>query len=339
MNHEDSLIGATAEEDQKKDLSDTREVDQTEKMSVTGEDEQSTIRRLQAMVDQQAACINHLTEKVNERVVHRPVVTKPRDIPILELQHLHGLESASRIELFFEQIETCSPLSSERIDIIKTRVSAELAMKLHALINKESITIWSELKQRLKQEFATELNFDRAWAELDNMKYDWEDSPQAFANKLICNYSILETKFSKESLPKRDPLIKRKLLRGMPSQTHEKLSSFMEEDISLGKFIDRLEHERYFRLTGNESKIGVVSNNSTIQADTELAELRKQVDSLTRQLERTQIPSKQMWCPYCRVKTHTVRECPLRPRYGACYDCLRTNCRQGKPRCPGRRSS
>ena len=83
MNHEDSLIGATAEEDQKKDLSVTREVDQTEKMSVTGEDEQSTIRRLQAMVDQQAACISHLTEKVNERVVHRPVVIKPKDIPMI----------------------------------------------------------------------------------------------------------------------------------------------------------------------------------------------------------------------------------------------------------------
>ena len=129
MDLEDSLIGATAEEDQKKDMSTTREVDQTEKTSATGEDEQTKIRRLQAMVDQQAACINRLLEKVNERVVHKPVVTKPRDIPMLELHHLHGLESASRVELFFEQIETCSPLSSERIDIIKTRVSVELVTR------------------------------------------------------------------------------------------------------------------------------------------------------------------------------------------------------------------
>ena len=108
--------------------------------------------------------------------------TKARDIPILELHHLHGLESASRLNLFFEQVESCSLLSGERIEVAKLRVSVELAMRLQALIAKESIQSWDELKTCLRKEFATEVNFDRAWQHIDNMKYDWVDSPQAFVN-------------------------------------------------------------------------------------------------------------------------------------------------------------
>ena len=56
------------------------------------------------------------------------------------------------------------------------------------------------LKIILQQEFATELSFHRAWQNTDNMKYDWQDSPQAFVNEFICQYSLLETKFESEEL-------------------------------------------------------------------------------------------------------------------------------------------
>ena len=63
-------------------------------------------------------------------------ITKARDVPVLELKHLHGLESASRLNLFFEQVESCSPFSAEWIEVAKLRVSVELAIRLQALIAK-----------------------------------------------------------------------------------------------------------------------------------------------------------------------------------------------------------
>ncbi|MPC20955.1 hypothetical protein E2C01_013921 [Portunus trituberculatus] len=65
------------------------------------------------------------------------------------------------------------------------------------------------------------------------MKYDWADSTQAFVIEFICQYSILQTKFDTEELPNRDQLIKKKLLRGMPTETHDKLSSFLKQAIPL----------------------------------------------------------------------------------------------------------
>ena len=118
------------------------------------------------------------------------------------------------------------------IEVDKMRVSVELALLLQSLTTKNPTFIWCDLKNLLRQEF------DRVWQQLDDLKYDWIDSPQVFVNQFICQYSILETKFSKESLPQRDPLIKKKLLRGLPVETHEKLSSFLEVGIPINKFID-----------------------------------------------------------------------------------------------------
>lgn len=59
--------------------------------------------------------------------LHQTRLTKPRDIPILELKHL-GLDAAARLQMFFELAERCTPFDNTRIQVAKERVSSELAV-------------------------------------------------------------------------------------------------------------------------------------------------------------------------------------------------------------------
>ncbi len=62
---------------------------------------------------------------------------------------------------------------------------------------KGQCAFWEDVKKFLRTKFVVDLNLDRAWKELEAVKYDWEDSPQVFSNRLICRYAIFETKFPK----------------------------------------------------------------------------------------------------------------------------------------------
>ena len=287
---------------------------------------------LRAQVISQQHKLERMSAQFSEMRVGRRV-TKPRDIPVLELSHLHGLESASRLSLFFEQVEACSVYSDERIEVAKLRVSVELAMKIQTMLSSNTVETWGELKAQLRKEFTTELGFDRAWQNIECMKYDYQDSPQAFVNEFICQYSLLETKFGTAELPNRDTLIKKKLMRGMPSETHEKLTSFLEPAIPLLKFIDRVEAERAVRLYQETPKVHKVM--TTIESD-QIAELKKQVEELTNKLAQVTQHRSQSWCSICRTHSHNTQECRYQTRRGVCYDCRRPNCRSGNPRCPGR---
>ena len=119
----------------------------------------------------QNASIRHMAEAIQTLNVPRNV-TKPEDIPSLELHHLHGLDSTSRLNLFCEQVESRSVLSSERIKVVKMRVSVELALLLQSLTTKNPNFIWSDLMNLLRQEFAIEINFDCAWQQLDDLRYN-----------------------------------------------------------------------------------------------------------------------------------------------------------------------
>ncbi len=60
---------------------------------------------------------------------------------------------------------------------------------------------------------------------------------------ISCHYAILETRFASEKLPKRDKIIKRKLWQSLPQEGKARLEGFLDEDYSLDKFVDRIEHE------------------------------------------------------------------------------------------------
>lgn len=301
----------------------------------------------------------------NTRETKRPVITKPRDIKILELHDLEGLEAAGKLAVFFEGVEQCSQDDRDRVQIAKSRVSSELAMLLHNRQQKGSSTTWAEVKHFFRSEFAVDVNIDRAWQELEMQQYQWEDSPQAFTNRLICRYAVLESKFPGEKFPNRDKTIKRKICHGLPKNVGRKVEAYLDEDYPLNKFLDRVEHERQFLLEGSgTNKVWqtaeenpVVNTMSTPEAASAkgIETLQQQLETLNRKIEQMAQRSSQYcprcrenthalrncprrpYCPYCRQHTHSLSECTKRPPPGACFDCRQQNCRRGNPSCPGKR--
>lgn len=155
--------------------------------------------------------------------------------------------------MFFELVERCTPFNTTCIQVAKERVSSELAVLIH---NKQHIlNTWDDFQTFLHIEFAVEVNVDRGWQELKNLKYDWTETSQSSTNKFICHHESLVTRFLREKFPDRDKTIKRKLWKGMPKMSKEKLEGFLEEHYPLHKFTDRLEHERLYLEASNGPKI------------------------------------------------------------------------------------
>ena len=299
--------------------------------------------------------------------------TKPRDVPILELAQLEGIEAAARLQMFIELVEQVSDCDEVRVKVAKSRLSPEIAMLVHNRQQRALIT-WSKLCHLLKTEFAVEVNVDRAWQDLDAEQYDWgEESPQAFSNRFICKYAVLETKFPAEHFPNQEKTIKRKIWRGLPRELKERTEGFLDEDYPLGKFMERVDYQRQLWLDGQAPGVHTIQQEDTKpngkntgmeERDQELVELRQQVATLTRSLSQLQTrekppgshptapqyqsvkprPMERRWfpsqppqyCTYCRTGSHSLKQCwkALGPR--RCFDCNRENCRRGNPDCPKR---
>ncbi len=293
--------------------------------------------------------------------------TKPRDIPILQLQELQGLNSTTTLQIFFELVEQCSGDDRRRVQIAKGRVSSELAALIHNRQTSHQCNTWPELKLLLKTEFSTDVNFDRAWQDINTSYYDWADSPQAFANQFICQYAILETRFPKEKLPNRDKTIKKKLWQGLTQDAKERLEGFLDEDYPLAKFIDRVEHERQRLEVSHSSSLfrvkqgkkeeqerniatlqtptmteNVKTNATSRESITKVESLERQIKTLTEELEKLRSsnkkPSSQEYCSYCQSSTHALRDCWRKPPRGTCFDCRRYGCWRGSNNCPGKRA-
>ena len=286
--------------------------------------------------------------------------TKPRDIPVLELGQLEGIEAAARLQMFIELVEQVSGQDETRVKVAKSRLSPEIAMLVHNRQQHCNLK-WSDLCRLLRTQFAVEVTVDRAWQDLDAEQYDWaEESPQAFSNRFVCKYAVLETKFPAEHFPNQDKTIKRKIWRGLPREVKERTEGFLEEDYPLEKFMERIGYQRQLWLDGQVPGVNKIKVEEG--KDKELEMLRQQVASLTQNLSQLQAqgkppryqtparrelnfqprrterrwpPSNQpSFCVYCRTSTHTLEQCRKAPGPGLCFDCHRANCRRGNPGCP-----
>ena len=333
--------------------------------------------RLRKVVEQQADEIAAVGGKtIKQELGGTPMAmerspTKPRDVPILELNHLEGIEAAARLQMFIELIEQISAQDETRVKIAKSRLSPEIAMLVHNRQQHLHLT-WSSFCRLLTTEFAVEVNVDRAWQDLDVEQYDWgEESPQAFSNRFVCKYAVLETKFPGESFPNQEKTIKRKIWRGLPREVKERTEGFLEEDYPLKKFMERVDYQRQLWLDGQVPGINQIqpeskkTNKGTPEKNKEseeLIELRQQVANLTQSLNQLQIqgrrtpeyqtppprervkprPMERRWppshppkfCAYCQTNSHTLDQCRKAPGPGRCFDCHRENCRRGNPGCP-----
>ena len=315
-------------------------------------------QQLKEMVAQQAQAMLLMTEQLNRVAQVSPpsistprVMVKPRDVPILTLAQLEGLEAAGTLGIFFDLIEQVSDQDEERVRIAKTRVSPELTLLIQNQQRQGKVNTWEQVKECLQAGFAQDLNFDRAWQEIDNQNFEWAENPQSFVNNLICKYAVQETKFLNEKIPNRDQFIKRKLWKGLTRDARERIEGFLEETYPLSKFLERLEHERQFLLDRDIPGIRKVTEQKPVatlspppvqasppQQVTDMDFLRQQMKSLTEKVEQLSTRSPPApYCTFCRSNTHSLSNCVRRPPPGACFDCWRPSCRRGNPGCPGRR--
>ena len=307
-----------------------------------------------------------LSEKLQKDKMESQVpyfVTKPKDIPVLTLDELHEFTASTRLNQFFDLIENCVDNDHLRLQVAKSRVDINLV----ALIQDagKRIRSWEALKQFLTIELSVEFNQDRAWQELEAQRYDWSESPQAFAHKMMSQYAVLKNNFPCEVFPNKIKTIKRKLLKGMPENCQETLEGYMESDYPLNKFMDRLDHERQFLLREDgkvhriKNEKGKIEKEVSVNQEEMRKELEGQIDCLSKQIadlnytvtqamrrqgsdtnsakpQANVQPQYRKYCAYCESTTHHLRDCRCRPPKGHCFECHQFGCWRGKPGCPGK---
>ena len=324
-----------------------------------GEYDDNVRRDLELQVDALQCQLQELTIKLHQKERATQVINptkmlmKPWDIPILESRHLRGVEGAGRLAVFLSQVENCSPDPSERQQIVLMRVDAPLALFVQNAL-KVPMTLL-EFKQHITAE-PTDQSEERAFDSLNELRYFVQEDPIEFVSRLKCQLALLEVQTEAKDIPKKDKLIKSKLLKGMPRESKERSELYLDDNIFLRRFLDKLDTERLVVLTQQKEKIRAVEtvlqhqnldmavnqtpanvNQTPASVNQTPANVTSHQGNFIRQ-DRSprQWDRREKYCSYCRSTSHSTEECFRKPRPGSCFDCLRTGCRRGKPGCPGR---
>ena len=177
---------------------------------------------------------------------------------------------------------------------------------------------------------------------LNDLKYTCDEDPVEFVTRLKCKLALLEVQIKSGEVPKTDTLIKNKLLKGMPKASRKRLELYMDENVTLKRFMSKLDNERIVVMAQQRDSVraieppvqqsqGAIARNSTRgTAPTGRGNLDR-TEKRLRQWDR-----REKYCPYCQAYSHSVAEYRKQLRPGSCYDCLCMNCRRGQPGCPGR---
>ena len=169
-----------------------RSLSETEQM-------RNEVEALRDVLRQQAVVMKNIGTRIVKQeealaspIVSSPSITKPRDIPTLELNHLEGLETSARLQMFIELVEQATPNDASRVQVAKSRLGPEIVMLIHNQQHKQANLSWGDFCNLLKNEFAVDVNLDRAWQDLETEFYDWGESPQSFCNRAICKNATIE---------------------------------------------------------------------------------------------------------------------------------------------------
>ncbi|KAK8398559.1 hypothetical protein O3P69_004017 [Scylla paramamosain] len=106
--------------------------------------------------------------EVNANQSTSEVRVKPSDIKILELDELQRLNSAARLQMFFESVERYASNSDARLEVAKSRVDGDLAVMIHTAQRQGEVKVWEDCKTYLTKEFGVDLNFDQAWRQIED---------------------------------------------------------------------------------------------------------------------------------------------------------------------------
>lgn len=267
---------------------------------------------------------------------------KPKDIAMLKLGELNGVQAEVRLRQFYDQVEHCVVEDESRIQVAISRVDTALATWLQGEMSREPIYLWEEFKRAIRNKFGGQVTLTQAWREIEGENYFPNENPRAFMHRLTCKLAALELQFPREHLPSSDKLIKKKLLRGLTPLAQDRLRDFLDSEIPLSKFVEMVEYERDLSRNsqlGNKNIFPVTSTNSTPplampssssnSTDDLVRSLQKQVKELQNKLR-----TKTTWCAYCRTTDHLLKDCPKHPPRGVCFDCFKPNCYRGRSDCP-----
>ena len=320
-----------------------------DKMARESKLEESKMVQLEEEVQQLREVCNELLRKNHQLEGNQGLITpkpllKPRDITMLELSSLRGVEGAGRLSVFLSQVEDCTSSNEERQRIVTTRVEPQLAVFIQALMKKYQQLSWLKFKEVLMEELA-DGNENNMYDAISEMKYQLEDDPMEFVKSLKCKFATLEARSTAHEIPNVVKTIKTKLTRGLPRESRERMQLFQDEHIPLKRFMDRFNMERMVALA-QEGEVRRVTPAPAEEAPNSITDRRlEEIEERLRQLntkqsgyqsDRNYNTSSSVYCPYCRATSHRATECWRRPTPGSCYDCLRPNCRRGQPNCPGR---
>ena len=259
---------------------------------------------------------------------------KPRDIPVLELTQLKGVDGEGKLSAFLDQVEMCASSFEERKQILKTRLDAQLNISVQALMTDHEIWSWSQLR-KVMIEGLTSQSKDRIFDVINEFKYDLEEDPYYFVNQLKYKLALLDIKTGSGTIVNKDKLIKQKLIQGLPKHQRDRLELYKEAKMPLNQFLERFNHERATAQATTSSHVRSVGAENTTTNDELCKKIADLESKLARMNTRRWEPSDR-YCPYCRTNSHTVANCRRNPPPGSCYDCLRMNCRRGQAGCPGR---
>ncbi len=279
-----------------------------------------------------------VTRQVEQTKERKPLL-KPRDIPILELSQLKGVEGEGKLGIFLSQVENCSLDSEERKRIVTARVDAHIAMYVQAMLKDKEDMSWIEFRKNLTVEL-TDQNPNNLYDELGGLKYDIEEDPMEFVAKLRCKFAILRMKGGGDAEVNIERILKKKMVQGLPRQSRERLELFKEDKVTLKRFLERFSQERTVALAQEGAGVRQIKEEGEepekVKVDEKLAELERKLEQLKTDRSVRRKPFYSKYCPYCRSASHNVRDCNKRPQPGSCFDCLRMNCRRGQTGCPGR---
>ena len=300
-------------------------------------------KRIQILEDQVEALKGICGEVVgvnrllNDKLAAKTLM-KPRDITILELEHLKGVEGEGRLSFFLSQVENCSLDTEERKRIVTTRLDPRLAIYVQTVIDSKDNLSWSEFKHCLKEEL-TDQNKEHVFDEISSMRYNFHEDPTEFVTSVRCKFALLGGQKGNE-VPNINRILKQKLISGLPRLNRDRLELFKDENIPMVKFLDKFGHERDKVLAQTEGNLRAIKEEGEGESSNAISRRLDGLEQKLRQVGNATTPRKypveSKYCSYCRSTSHNLRDCRLNPPRGVCFDCRRPNCRRGLPTCTGK---
>ena len=270
---------------------------------------------------------------------------KARDIELLKLKDLYELDGDSGKRFFIKQVRKLGGNEVDQVQLALSRMDRELRLFVSSRLDDEPIQTLTTVERILEEEFSGPKSQADAMLQLFGRSYNLEKNPRQFAHEFKIRYEAICTAYPETPRPDRVEIFKDVCMDGLPTDIKRYMRCYMSRGWDENQFIDALERVRLNQqMTVSVCQTGVKPNEvpSAPPANQNNPEpkYRARFPNFPLTPIRNQRPEYTYRCRYCdNGQKHGSRECPRRPRPGACFDCLDIGHRQGSPRCPGRDSS